>query len=78
MSQNNKPLFAFFGTPRFAVRVLDALEAHGLLPALVITAPDKPQGRGLALTPSPAKQWALKRGIDTLTPSTLKDESFAA
>ena len=42
-----KPLFAFFGTLRFALRVLDALEAHGFLPALIITAPDKPAGRGM-------------------------------
>lgn len=74
----SQPLFAFFGTPKFSVYVLDALERHGLLPALVVTAPDKPQGRGLALTSSPAKQWALERGIDVLTPATLKDEQFLA
>ena len=73
-----KPLFAFFGTPRFGVLVLDALEAHGLLPALVITAQDKPQGRGLALTPSPVKAWAQARGVDVLTPGSLKDEASAA
>lgn len=75
---NKKPLFAFLGTPRFAVHVLDALEAHGLLPALVITAPDKPAGRGLELKPAPAKEWALERGIDVLTPATLKDEQLVA
>ena len=73
-----KPLFAFFGTPRFSVNVLDALEAHGMLPALVITAPDRPQGRGLALAPSPVKKWAQERGIDVLTPERLKDEAFLA
>lgn len=72
------PLFAFFGTPHFSVVVLNALEAQGLLPALIITASDKPQGRGLEVTPSPAKQWALERGIDVLTPATLKDEQFAS
>lgn len=66
-------LWACFGTPRFAVRVLDALEAHGLLPALVITAPDKPAGRGLELRPAPTKTWALERGIDVLTPATLRE-----
>lgn len=76
--KKNNPLFAFFGTPRFAVRVLDALESHGLLPALVITAPDKPAGRGHKLSPSPAKEWALARGIDVLTPTNLNDESFVA
>lgn len=73
-----EPLFAFFGTPRFAVRVLDALERAGLLPALVIAAPDKPRGRGLELSPAPAKAWALERGIDVLTPPALKDAGFIA
>lgn len=68
-----QPLFAFFGTPHFSVVVLDALEAHGMLPALVVTAPDKPRGRGLGVSPSPVKEWALERGIDVATPATLKD-----
>lgn len=78
MSSVKKPLFAFFGTPRFAVQVLDRLEAKGLLPALIITAPDKPHGRGMHLAPSPAKEWALARGIDVLTPTTLKDDQLVA
>lgn len=73
-----KPLFAFFGTPDVAVKVLERLEAHGLMPALVITAPDKPRGRGQALSPCHAKAWAVERGIDVLTPSTLKDGELAA
>jgi methionyl-tRNA formyltransferase len=75
---SEKPLFAFFGTPRFAVKVLDALEAQGLLPALIITAPDKPRGRGQEVSPSPAKAWGLERGIDVITPATLKDEQLVA
>jgi methionyl-tRNA formyltransferase len=75
---NRAPLFVFFGTPRFAVDVLDALEAKGLVPALVVTAPDKPRGRGQEVSPSPAKLWAVERGIDVATPATLKDEAFAA
>lgn len=78
MASSKEPLFAFFGTPHFAVRVLDALEAHGLTPALVVCAPDKPRGRGLMLSPAPAKAWALKRGIDTVTPASLNDEALAA
>ncbi|HWB34075.1 MAG TPA: methionyl-tRNA formyltransferase [Candidatus Paceibacterota bacterium] len=78
MSKHGAPLFAFFGTPRFAVVVLDALEARGLLPALVVTAPDKPRGRGLELSPSPVKEWAQERGIDVMTPATLKDEALVA
>lgn len=75
---SKQPLFAFFGTPRFAVSVLNALEAHGLLPALVVTAPDKPRGRGMEVSPSPAKAWALERGIDVITPATLRDEELVA
>lgn len=74
----HKPLFAFFGTPKFAVDVLNALETNGLLPALVVAAPDKPRGRGMEVSPCPAKAWAIERGIDVLTPATLKDEAFAA
>jgi methionyl-tRNA formyltransferase len=78
MASKSQPLFAFFGTPKFAVDVLNALEQNGLLPALVITVPDRARGRGLEVTPSPAKQWALERGIDVMTPATLKDEPFIA
>jgi methionyl-tRNA formyltransferase len=78
MKKKGDILFAFFGTPRFAVDALNALEARGLVPALVVTAPDKPQGRGLAVTPSPAKTWALERGIDVITPTTLKDAALVA
>ena len=74
----HKPLFVFFGTPKFSVNVLNALEANGLIPALVVTAPDKPRGRGLEVSPSPAKMWALERGIEVLTPTTLKDRTVVA
>ncbi len=73
-----KPLFAFFGTSKLSVYVLDTLEKHGMLPALVITAPDKPRGRGLESTPSPVKVWAEAHSIDVLTPEKLKDENFIA
>jgi methionyl-tRNA formyltransferase len=78
MAADRKPLFAFFGTPKFAVYVLSALEAQGLMPALVVTAPDKKRGRGQALSPAPAKEWAQARGIDVATPATLKDGAFIA
>lgn len=77
-SQSKKPLFAFFGTSVVAVYVLLALEKNGYLPALIVTLPDSKQGRGMILHPSPTKEWALARGIDVLTPATLKDESLLA
>lgn len=73
-----KPLVVFFGTPRFAVLALNALEVGGVIPALVVTAPDKPRGRGQKVSPSPVKEWALERGIDVISPATLKDEALAA
>ena len=67
--------FAFFGTPDRAVWALDALHAAGLTPRMVVTRPDKPQGRKLLLTPPPAKVWALAHDVPVLQPEKL-DESF--
>ncbi len=72
----SQPLFAFFGTPHIATLVLDRLETQGLLPALIVTAPDKPAGRGLMLAQSPVKRWALEHDIDVVTPQTLRDPEF--
>lgn len=68
--------FAFFGTPELAVTVLNELEAAGLRPELVITAPDKPQGRGMKLTGSPVAQWAKERHIETLKPDKFTEEEL--
>lgn len=65
----------FFGTPRFAVTVLTALEEHGVLPSIVVTAPDRPAGRGLKLTPPPIKGWAAAHDIPCLQPASLKEAS---
>ncbi len=65
--------FVFFGTPEPAVEILDALFAKGFVPALVVTAPDKPQGRKLLVTPPPVKVWALAHGIPFIQPSSLTD-----
>ncbi len=73
-----KPLFVYFGTPHISTLVLDSLEAHGFVPALVVTAPDRPAGRGLEVSPSPTKRWAQERGIDVATPEKLRDPQFLA
>lgn len=76
-SKTSKPvLFAFFGTPKLSVLVLESLELRGYVPALIITEPDRPQGRGLMLTPTPVKIWATQRGIEVVTPESLKDAAF--
>ena len=65
------PKFIFFGTPRFAVFVLEELAAARFTPSLIVTAPDKPQGRNLLITPPPVKKWAVEHDISTLQPETL-------
>ena len=72
------PSIVFFGTPRFATIVASELERAGLPPALVVTAPDAPVGRGRVLTPPPMKTWADERNIPVLQPSNLKDSSELA
>ena len=63
--------FLFFGTPAVARDTLALIAERGFVPAVVITAPDAPRGRGLALTSSETKAWAGGRGIPILTPSKL-------
>lgn len=66
----------FLGTPEFSVASLEALIAHQFNVVAVVTAPDKPSGRGLKLTPSPVKLSAEKHGIPVLQPEKLKDPQF--
>ena len=53
----------FMGTPDFAVPSLQALYENGYNVTLVVTQPDKPQGRKQILTPSPVKEFAVEHGI---------------
>ena len=66
----------FMGTPDFATHSLKALNDAGCNIVGVITAPDKPAGRGLKLTQSPVKQLALELGLNVLQPVNLKDPAF--
>ncbi len=66
----------FMGTPDFAVASLDALVSNGFNVVSVVTAPDKPAGRGLKLSESAVKQYAISKGIPVLQPVKLKDPSF--
>jgi len=69
--------YIFFGTPHLATIVLDELEKARLLPSLVVTAPDKPAGRGMRLRESPVKQWAKERNISTLEPEAFDEATLA-
>ena len=66
----------YMGTPEFAVPALENLVAEGWNVVAVITAPDKPQGRGQKLVGSPVKEAAETLGIPVLQPTNLKDASF--
>lgn len=66
----------FMGTPDFAVASLDALYQAGCQVVAVVTAPDKPAGRGMALQQSPVKAYALQHQIPVLQPLKLKDPLF--
>ncbi|HYF10533.1 MAG TPA: methionyl-tRNA formyltransferase [Candidatus Paceibacterota bacterium] len=66
--------FVFFGTPELSVRVLEELSRVGLVPELIVTSPDAPQGRRLVLTPPPAKRWAEAHSIPLIQPKTLKTD----
>lgn len=63
----------FAGTPEFAAQALQAILAAGHQVDLVLTQPDRPSGRGMALRASPVKELALASGIEVFQPPTLKD-----
>lgn len=66
----------FMGTPEFAVASLSVLVEAGCNVVAVITAPDRPAGRGMKLQPSAVKQYALSKDIPVLQPTNLKAEVF--
>ena len=66
----------FFGTPQFAVPCLEALVEIADVVG-VVCQPDRPQGRGLELTPPPVKQRALELGLNVVQPTKLKTGEFA-
>lgn len=66
------------GTPQFAVAALDELIKAGSEIVGVITAPDKPAGRGQKISESAVKQYAVANGLRVLQPSNLKDPEFLA
>jgi methionyl-tRNA formyltransferase len=67
---NSKINFVFFGTPDVAAETLEILKQSGYMPRLIVTAPDKPAGRKMVLTPPPAKIWAEKNNIPFTQPTS--------
>jgi methionyl-tRNA formyltransferase len=74
----NHPSFVFFGTPDVAEDTLDLLYQSGLVPKLIVTAPNRPVGRHFTLTPPPVKIWADAHDIPTLQPEKITPEIIAA
>src|SRR6187402_3423195 len=66
----------FMGTPEFAVGILDTIIKNNNEVVGVITAADKPAGRGQKLKFSAVKEYALENNLNLLQPTNLKDESF--
>lgn len=66
----------FMGTPDFAVASLESILDANYNVVGVITAPDKPAGRGRKLQESPVKKFAISKGLKVLQPTNLKDEAF--
>lgn len=67
----------FFGTSTFSLYVLASLKKAQLAPTLIVTAPDRPQGRKLVLTSPPVKTWAAENNIDYVQPENI-DAAFIA
>ncbi len=66
----------FLGTPDFAVASLKQLVENNCNVVAVVTAPDKPAGRGLTMQQSAVKEYAVSKGIKVFQPEKLKDDFF--
>jgi methionyl-tRNA formyltransferase len=75
---NSRFRIVFMGTPDFAVPALSALVADGFDVAAVVTAPDKPAGRGQQMQQSAVKKFAQDHGLTILQPEKLKNPDFIA
>ena len=76
MTKKRDLRIVFMGTPDFAVATLDALVKNHFNIVGVITAPDRPAGRGQKLKASAVKDYAIKHEQTILQPTNLKDEGF--
>lgn len=76
MKDFNNLRIVFMGTPEFAVASLAALVEVGCQIVGVVTAPDKPAGRGMQLQQSAVKKYAVEKGLTVLQPEKLKNPDF--
>src|SRR5690554_7129112 len=78
MKEKKELDIVFMGTPEFAVTILEQLIKEGYNIRAVVTAPDRPAGRGRKLKGSAVKECATEHGIKVLQPTNLKDEDFVS
>jgi len=71
---NLKPSFVFWGTPAVASETLEILKQNGDLPALIVTAPDRPRGRGMKIEETPVARFAKENQVPCLKPEKLDSE----
>ena len=71
-----KTRIVYMGTPEFSVGPLNAIIKAGYKVVGVVTAPDKPSGRGLKMNESAVKKYAVEKGLTVLQPEKLKDPEF--
>ncbi len=76
LPQPSELRIVFMGTPDFAVASLSALVDAGFQIVGVITSPDKPAGRGMKLTESAVKKYAVEKGLNLMQPEKLKNPAF--
>jgi methionyl-tRNA formyltransferase len=70
---NEKLNFIFWGTPDVASETLEILKNSLLIPSLIVTAPDRPKGRKMLITPPPVKIWAIENNIPYIQPEKLTE-----
>lgn len=77
MQNNEKKLnFVFFGTPDVASETLEILKEANYIPSLIVTSPDRPQGRKMLITPPPAKVWAVENNVPFIQPERLEEKDL--
>lgn len=74
--KKSKKKIVFFGTPDFAAGILDAMMVTSLPVVAVVTAPDKPAGRGRKPRQSAVKRYAGEKALPVLQPANLKSQAF--
>ncbi len=74
--QTDRLRIVFMGTPELASHILSIIHQNGHLIAGVVTAPDRPAGRGRKIRHSPVKEYALNNGLHLMQPANLKSQEF--